>query len=205
LSGSRDDVHCQDPRPSRLLEGFPPDTRIVVAGVTWEDYERFSRAVLEGDNCRVAFDGKDIELIVFGPFHESLRAIADALIAIVARELGIEHRAVGSTTWKRKNLKRGIESNVSYYFDTSKLAAFAAAFARRSNKIKDYPNPDLAVEIDISPSKIDRLGIYAALRVPEIWRFETESVAIEQLTPAGIHVAAASSRFRGRSMPGSTP
>jgi hypothetical protein len=153
---------ARDPRPSRLLDGFPPDTRIVVAGVTWEDYERFSRAVLEGDNCRVAFDGKDIELIVFGPFHESLRAIADALIAIVARELGIEHRPVGSTTWKRKNLKRGIESNVSYYFDTSKLAAFAAAFARRSNKIKDYPNPDLAVEIDISPSKIDRPGIYCS-------------------------------------------
>ncbi len=96
---------------------------------------------------------------------------------------------------RRKNLKRGIESDVSYYFDTSKLAAFAAAFARRSNKIKDYPNPDLAVEIAVSPSKIDRTGIYAALRVPEIWRFETESVAIEQLTPAGIYVAAASSRF----------
>jgi hypothetical protein len=105
-------------------------------GVTWEDYDRFSRAVREGENCRVAFDGKDIELMVLGPFHESLRGIIDAFIAIVARELGVEHQAVGSTTWKRKTVKRGIESDVSYYFDAAKRVAFAAAFARRSNKVK---------------------------------------------------------------------
>ena len=41
---------------------------------------------------------------------------------------------------------------------------------RNSNNIDDYPNPDLAVEIDISPPKIDRSGIYAALKVSELWR-----------------------------------
>lgn len=69
---------ARKPRPRRLLEGFPPDTRIVVVGVTWEDYDRFSRAVREGENCRVAFDGKDIQLMFLGPFHESLRGIVDA-------------------------------------------------------------------------------------------------------------------------------
>ena len=186
---------ARKPRPRRLLEGFPPDTRIIVAGVTWADYDRFSRAVREGENCRVAFDGKDIELMVLGPFHESLRGIIDAFIAIVARELGVEHQAVGSTTWKRKKVKRGIESDVSYYFDAAKLVAFAAAFARRSNKVKDYPNPDLAIEIDISPPKIDRPGIYAALQVPELWRFTNEVVTIEQLTPEDTYIATGSSRF----------
>ena len=188
-------VTTRSPSPRRMLDGVPPDTRVVIAGVTWEFYDRFSRAVREGDNCRVAFDGTDMELMVLGPFHESLRGIVDAFIAIVARELGIEHRAVGSATWKRKKVKRGIESDVSYYFDAAKLAAYAEAFARRSNKIKDYRNPDLAIEIDISPSKIDRPGIYAALQVPEIWRFANESVAIDQLAPEGTYVAAASSRF----------
>jgi Uma2 family endonuclease len=188
-------TEARKPRPRRLLEGFPPDTRIVVAGVTWEDYDRFSRAVRDGENCRVAFDGKDIELMVLGPFHESIRGIVDAFIAIVARELGVEHRAVGSTTWKRKKVKRGIESNMSYYFDAAKLTAYNEAFARRSDKVKDYRNPDLAIEIDITPSKIDRPGIYAALQVPEIWQFANESVVIETLAPAGTYVAAASSRF----------
>jgi Uma2 family endonuclease len=186
---------ARKPRPTRLLEGFPLDTRIVVAGVTWEDYDRFSRAVREGENCRVAFDGKDIELMVLGPFHESLRGIVDAFIAMIARELVLEHQAIGSTSWKRKNVKRGIESDVSYYFDVAKLMAYAEAFKRRSNRVKDYPNPDLAIEIDISPPKIDRSGIYAALQVPEIWRFANEAATIEQLTPEGMYIAAESSRF----------
>jgi hypothetical protein len=34
------------------------------------------------------------------------------------------------------------------------------------------PPPDLAVEIDITRSSLDRQGIYAALQVPEIWRYD---------------------------------
>jgi hypothetical protein len=29
------------PRPRRLLEGVPPETRVVIADVTWEFYETF--------------------------------------------------------------------------------------------------------------------------------------------------------------------
>ena len=75
---------------------------------------------------------------------------------------------MGSTTWKRKHLKRAIESDLCYYFDLAKLAAATAA--AHSDDISLYPNPDLAVEVDISPPKIDRPGIYAALQVPEFWR-----------------------------------
>jgi hypothetical protein len=35
-----------------------------------------------------------------------------SLIAIVAGELAIEREAVGSTTWKRKKVRRGIESDL---------------------------------------------------------------------------------------------
>ena len=38
------------------------------------------------------------------------------------------------------------------------------------------PNPDLAIEVDISPPKVDRPGIYAALKVMEVWRFTDSSV-----------------------------
>jgi hypothetical protein len=40
----------------------------------------------------------------------------------------------------------------------------------KSNNMSDYPDSDLAIEIDLSPSRIDRPGIYRALQVPEIWR-----------------------------------
>ena len=44
----------------------------------------------------------------------------------------------------------------------------AEAVARMSEDVADYPNPDLGVEVDVSPSKIDRPGIYAALGVAEV-------------------------------------
>ena len=49
--------------------------------------------------------------------------------------------------------------------------------------------PDLAVEIDLSQSKVDRPAIYAgALQVPEIWRFHDETVSILQLNPDCVYV-----------------
>ena len=67
-----------------------------------------------------------------------------------------------------KKLKRAIESDACYYFDPAKLAAAKAAAA--SDDVDLYPNPDLAVEVDVSPPKIDRPGMYVSLQVPEFWR-----------------------------------
>jgi Uma2 family endonuclease len=186
---------ARKPRARRLLEGVPPDTRVVVHDVTWDVYESIVASIGEGENCRVAFDGKDIEMMSIGPFHDLLKSRTDAFIAIVAGELAIEREVVGSTTWKRKRIKRGIESDLSYYFDSAKIAACALAASQSSNDVTDYPNPDLAVEIDISPSQIDRPGIYAALEVSELWRLRKQSVLIEQLGPGGTYMPAAISRF----------
>ena len=183
----------RNPRPRRMLDGFPPDTRLIIAEVTWDDYERFVDSIQEGEICRVAFDGKDIEMMTLGPWHESEKSLLEAFIAIVAGELKIKRQPLGSTTWKRKELKRAIESDLCYYFDPAKLDAYAAAL--RSNNVDLYPNPDLAVEIDISKPKIDRPGIYAALKVPEIWRSRKQLVSIEQLGPGGKYVPVTRSRF----------
>ena len=67
-----------------------------------------------------------------------------------------------------------------YYFLPEKLAADAAALERGSDDIADYPNPDLAIEVDISPPAVDRAGIYAALGVTEVWRFDGQDVVIER-------------------------
>ena len=183
----------RNPRPRRLLDGFPPDTRLVIAEVTWDDYERFVDSIHEGEICRVAFDGKDIEMMTLGPWHESEKSLLEAFVAIVAGELKIKRQPLGSTTWTRKKLKRAIESDLCYYFDPAKLDAYAAA--HRSNNVDVYPNPDLAVEIDISKPKIDRPGIYAALEIPEIWRSRIHLVSIEHLGAGGKYVPAPQSRF----------
>jgi Uma2 family endonuclease len=67
--------------------------------------------------------------------------------------------------------------------------------AKHSKDIADYPNPDLAIEVDISRPKIDRPGIYAALGVAEVWRFGDDQLVIERLSEDGTFVAVDTSGF----------
>ena len=62
------------PTPTRMLDVVPPDTRVVFHDVTWDAYENLVDALGDRDNCRVAFDGKDIEMMTLGPFHERQRS-----------------------------------------------------------------------------------------------------------------------------------
>jgi len=185
----------RSPRPGRLLDGFPPETRVVVADVTWDAYKSLVDAVGADERCRVAFDGKDIELMNVGPIRDSLGEILGQFINVISEELQIDLRGTRSTTWRRERLKRGIEADLSYYFDPAKLAVYDAALVRWSEKVKDYPNPDLAVEVDISHSRIDRPGIYAALQVLEVWRIRDKMVSIEQLQSDGTYAPGTRSRF----------
>ncbi len=57
------------------------------------------------------------------------------------------------------------------------------------------PPPDLAIEIDISPPEFDRPGIYAAIKIAELWRFDGEKVVIERLGRDGRYRPAAASRL----------
>ena len=104
-------------------------------------------------------------------------------------------KGLGETTWKRAEIQRGIEADQCYYFNSEKLRA--AAKSRGDNDVTAFPNPDLAIEIDLSPSLIDRPGIYAAMGVAEVWRFDGETLTIERLGPDGRYEPAAASTFLG--------
>jgi hypothetical protein len=110
-------------------------------------------------------------------------------------ELDIQCLEGGATTWKRPDIARRLEADQCSYFAPERLAVVAASRARKSNEVVDYPDSDLAIEIDISPSQIDRPGIYAALQVAELWRFDGEDLEIEQLGPDGSYASIESSRF----------
>ena len=61
----------------------------------------------------------------------------------------------------------------------------------------DLPGPDLAIEIDISASEVDRPGIYAALGVVELWRFDGDEAVIERLGPDGRYIPQETSGWLG--------
>jgi Uma2 family endonuclease len=180
--------------PTHILDGLPPETRVVFADVSWDVYDQLSGAVTDR-NCRMAYDGKDIEIMGIGPLHDWIASLFTVFVEIVSEELKSECIPMGSTTWKREQVKRGIESDQCYYFDPAKMDTAGSSAAILSDKVADYRNPDLAIEIDISPSKIDRPGIYAALNVSEFWRIRDGKMSIEHLSPDSTYQPVASSKF----------
>ncbi len=179
---------------------FPPpgNHRTVFRGVSWETYESLSRAQGEGDHVRLAYDGKDLEIMTTGYFHEILKELVGHIIKAVISWRGIAHVGSGEATLNAVNVRRGLQADLSYCFEPEKIRAALAALARGSMDPADYPKSDLAVEIDISPSQVDRPSIYAALNVAEVWRIQRDrKVIIEHLQPDGSYAPAGASRFLG--------
>ena len=96
------------------------------------------------------------------------------IIDILAEELEIPYDAGGSTTHKREDLAKGLEPDQCYYIRNEPLIR-----GRMELDLTHDPPPDLAIEIDISRSSVTRLGIYAALGVPEVWRYDGEALQVQ--------------------------
>jgi Uma2 family endonuclease len=142
--------------------------RFLLCGVGWEGYEKILEAVAES-HVRVTYDRGDLELMSPLPIHEAVKVWFSQFITTVALELDIPFKCMGSTTIRRRDVDRGLEPDECYYFaGVTKIGDW-----RRLDLNRDPP-PDLALEVDVTHSSMDRMGIYARLGVREVWRYEGE-------------------------------
>jgi Uma2 family endonuclease len=180
----------------RAAEILPGDQRIVIRGVDADLYNRIDEAIGEGQHIRLAYDGKDLELMTTGHIHERLKERIGTIIKALILAFAIPCMSCGQKTWKTEEADRGLEADLSYYFDPEKIRLAREAEDRGSTDPADYPtSPDLSVEIDTSPPQVDRPAIYSALRAVEVWRFGRMTLVIEQLQPDGSYAVAEESRF----------
>ncbi|MGO9597389.1 MAG: hypothetical protein ACLP7Q_05145 [Isosphaeraceae bacterium] len=153
--------------------------RWVIRDASWDDYEELS--ALLPPLFRLAFDGRSLEIMVTGQLHDDYADAIDTFFKAVAGALGIPFRPYRSASWSRPELERGIQADNCYYLSKDKIKVGLAGRKKKSNDAKDYPNPDLAIEVDLSPPKIDREGVYVALGVTELWTFDGSTLVISRL------------------------
>jgi Uma2 family endonuclease len=163
--------------PSTILpEG---ERRIVLRGVGWKGYQSLQRII--GDRpVRLTYDRGDVELMSPQPKHERKKSLLGQLVRILARELHVPVMPMGSTTFNRRDLDKGIEADESFY-----LGNLERIRDTDHIDLEIDPPPDLAIEVDITRSALDRMGIYSALRVPEIWRFNGRTLRVLLRTDDG--------------------
>ena len=110
--------------------------------------------------------------------HERYAEVFGSLIRIVASDLKLPLIGGGSTTFRSRESEVGLEPDRCFY-----IRHASAVMGKRELDLAVDPPPDLVVEIEVSRRIIDRLELYAALRVPEVWRCDGKR--LEVLTLSG--------------------
>jgi len=146
--------------------------RIVIRGVGWQGYQSLLKMV--GDQpVRLTYDRGDVELMSPLPTHERKKSCLGRAVRILTEELLMPVMPMGSTTWGREDLDKGLEADESFY-----LGDLERVRDPDNIDLEVDPPPDLAIEIEITRSALNRLGIYGALGVPEIWRFNGRTLTV---------------------------
>lgn len=157
---------------------------IVLDDVSWELYEHLLREIGNGATRLTYCDGS-LEIMSPLPKHERWSRRIGSLIGILCLELRIPMVALGSTTFRDAAKKKGLEPDECFYVEHAE----AAAKLDEAFDPKKDPPPDLALEIDITRRSIPRQPIYAALGVPELWRFDGQQLEVLRLGPDGRYAA----------------
>jgi Uma2 family endonuclease len=171
--------------------GQPPKSagqRFVLYGVDWATYRKLDD-LLTGHRVKFMYDRGYLETTT-SSIHGKFSRLLGRFVAVLTEELELSLGSYGDMTCDREDLERGIQPDECYYIMNEPRVR-----GRGQIDLATDPPPDLAIEIDISRSSGRRLDVYAALRVPEVWRFDGEALTFFQLGDDGRYTPAEHSRY----------
>ncbi len=166
----------------------PLEQHFVVSWIDWDTYVIFSDKLGER-NIRVNYNGVNMELMTTSLEHENAKTLLARLLEALTEEMDIEIKSGGSLTCRRQDLDQGFEPDESYWIERA-----AQMFDRNDLDLTRDPPPDLLLEVEISRSFVDRLAIAARLGVPEVWRYNGQTIRIMLLGSDGHYVENTRSR-----------
>jgi Uma2 family endonuclease len=157
------------------------DGIVVLRGVTWADYERLLE--IRGDHSapRFNYDEGDLEIMSPSRSHEGIKSAIGCLVEAFCFENDVEFDKYGSWTLKKKRRKKGAEPDECY------------VFGGRQN----FTYPDLVIEVVWTSGRIDKLGIYQAIGVREVWYWRDEKLEAFVLGTNGYKLARTSKVLPG--------
>ncbi len=149
---------------------------VVLHNATWQTYTNL-RDSNENYRVRMTYDRGDLEIMSPSNPHERLAYLIGRFIDVWTLEKRIPILSGRSTTFRRKDLRRGLEPDNCYYIEHE-----AVVRNRDDVDLAIDPPPDTALEVDVTSKSIDRLPIYAALGVPEVWRWHLGKLHVLRLS-----------------------
>jgi len=159
------------------IDSIPLGQRFALNSIDWHSYRTISET-LTGRHLRITYDRGRLELMTISSLHGTLCRLIYSIISVLTEEFQLPQRSCGDMACDHESLARGIEPDECFYIENE-------ALVRNKDNIDLAidPPPDLAVEVNVSRDSRRRLAIYAALGVPEVWRYDGQSLTIYVRTP----------------------
>ncbi|ABA22901.1 Protein of unknown function DUF820 [Trichormus variabilis ATCC 29413] len=149
----------------------PPGHRVRLHNVSWQEFEAILAELGDHRATRLAYSQGTLEMRMPLPKYEVAKVIIGDLVKIILEELEIDCESFGSTTFKREDMRFGIEPDDSFYIQN-----YAQMIGKERIDLTVDPPPDLVIEVDVTSKT--QLDAYEALQVPELWRYETGKLQI---------------------------
>src|SRR5206468_4298077 len=159
----------------------PNTDRVIIRNVSWETYEHLLKDLENQSSPRLAYDRGVLEIMSPHFEHDRGKDILADIAKIALEEMELDFESAVSTTYKRQDLERGFEPDASFYIQNAERVR-----GKKRLDMKVDPPPDLLIEMDVTNDSMDKFPLYAALGVPEVWRWE-ETLEISVLNE-GVYV-----------------
>jgi Uma2 family endonuclease len=155
------------------------EQRYLIEEVSWEAYEALLKS-WESRSKRMTYDHGRLEFMSPSLSHEQYGKLIGRIVEDFAIERKVPFHSGRMTTLKREDMRRGLEPDDCFWIQNEPHMRCRKEFDPESD-----PPPDLAIEVDITSSSLNRMSIYATLGVPEVWRFDGAQLSIHLLREGG--------------------
>ena len=146
------------------------ETRMVLENVSWETFVALADE-RRGSVPRMTYNEGVLEMMSPKRKHENIGRLIGRMIEAYSEFKGIEILSVASVTVKRSDLKKAYEADESYY-----VTNIDQVLAKEELDFEVDPAPDLVVEVELTSSAIEKMELFAAMQVREVWRHDGTSV-----------------------------
>lgn len=138
---------------------------VTLTRISWPTYRAILTDMGEHRATRVAYNQGTLTLKMPSKLHEIINRLLARIVKTLTEELGLEVVDVGSMTLEREDLRKGAEPDTGFYIQN------ASQLEGVDPQIPAELPPDLVIEVDITSPSAQRMAIYEALGVPEVWRY----------------------------------
>jgi len=153
------------------------EQRFVLSHVSWATYESLLADYTDDSAPRFTYSEGMLEIMSPTSEHEEINLTLAMIADIVAEEQQVEFKGLGSTTFRRRDLKKGTEPDSCFYIQNVERIR-----GKKEIDLKVDPPPDLVIEVEITSPAVPKLPVYARLGVPEIWLYDGRAPRILRLT-----------------------